>query len=734
MKARKSLWASLAFAMLGCGPLLRAEDPLSFPTEPAPPAGALQIAGAPIPQAPGAQTHRDLGRQALDWDRRRLLPPMQAAVKGKPWEADALKFVEDSFVLCADPDEEIGSETWAQMATRADNLLKSGCDEPTVRYFAARDKFMAKGDKNAAETEYRRLLDQLKSDVRYPKALGWQVGMNVRSILPPGPRALDAVIIDLERKSFAEGSYDGADDVLFVDQIIGATDLLSSNSDRMEKLLNGLPKLPEWARETILGRIEINRGWEFLGAGLPTALPEEKWRGFSESLNKARAHLEAAWKLRPDQPYAACEMIAVTMGYESPPSKTLRLWFDRAVTARFDFRTAYRHYTRGIRPFWGGSHEEMLAFGRACAATRRYDTQAPHHLLRVLAQIGEELPTRREVYEAPGVGDVVVAMDKGYAAEPSPADGKSLRLSNLVFDAWLSGKWEDARAALDQLPGQRLDPELHARLVEFGAGRSEVIAETLINSGPAREDYLQARDLDKRGRYDEAAPHYAAVLKACSDQPAPRELVTLYTKINDTRIELENGQWMDISPKTADTSDWDLSRQSKCPEDGVLEIIGTGEGTLSRWRRPVGENFEVRATFEFLSPLEKKHLFGIALGDRPGNPSQPVICEFYSDPKTKGKVHVLRGFGDAKNPIFDTELAMKNRLLIQCWQGRLNLYLNGKPVFERFRSTEGSPSDHNGEIGFGGYKLPAEASFRVTKIAVRVLKSPPSPPAAGEEQ
>jgi hypothetical protein len=57
-----------------------------------------------------------------------------------------------------------------------------------------------------------------------------------------------------------------------------------------------------------------------------------------------------------------------------------------------------------------------------------------------------------------------------------------------------------------------------------------------------------------------------------------------------------------------------------------------------------------------------------------------------------------------------------------------------KRVFENFKSADGTPSDHNGEIGFGGFRLPAEASFRLSKIAVRVLKSEPVPPAGGEDR
>jgi hypothetical protein len=131
---------------------------------------------------------------------------------------------------------------------------------------------------------------------------------------------------------------------------------------------------------------------------------------------------------------------------------------------------------------------------------------------------------RREVYQMPSIANEVLAMDKGYAAAPAQPGNANIRLSNLLFDAWLCRKWDEAKAALDQLPDQKLDPNLRARMLEFGAARNNVIGETLIYAGPAKEDYARARELEKQERYDEAAGHFAAVLKASSDQPVPREL------------------------------------------------------------------------------------------------------------------------------------------------------------------------------------------------------------------
>jgi len=108
----------------------------------------------------------------------------------------------------------------------------------------------------------------------------------------------------------------------------------------------------------------------------------------------------------------------------------------------------------------------------------------------------------------------------------------------------------------------------------------------------------------KNSHYVEGNEHYAAALQKCGEQPMARDLIEFFIKLTSTRIELDKGQWMDISPKAADAADWSLSTQGKC----------TGETTMSRWHRPVGENYAVRATFEFLTPLEKNRI-------RKANPS-----------------------------------------------------------------------------------------------------------------
>ena len=123
MFPRILLWAWLAgVAMLGHGQLLMGADPTNDPagTAPAGPSKeAIERAGAPIPLAPDSKTQKDARVRYLDWFRRRMLPPALTAAKGQPWEAGAVKYVNDYFAIWAGAGagEEEGAEIFKRQIT-----------------------------------------------------------------------------------------------------------------------------------------------------------------------------------------------------------------------------------------------------------------------------------------------------------------------------------------------------------------------------------------------------------------------------------------------------------------------------------------------------------------------------------------------------------------------------------------------------------------------------------------
>ena len=52
----------------------------------------------------------------------------------------------------------------------------------------------------------------------------------------------------------------------------------------------------------------------------------------------------------------------------------MRLWFDRAVAARFDYREAYMKYMYGLYPRWHGDRQALYDFAIECSENGRLDS------------------------------------------------------------------------------------------------------------------------------------------------------------------------------------------------------------------------------------------------------------------------------------------------------------------------------------------------------------------------
>ena len=255
-------------------------------------------------------------------------------------------------------------------------------------------------------------------------------------MLPAPSAELNRKILELRRAGFEEGSYRGKDDAFFVDQVLSDYDPLRNDWDANEKLVTETKDLPEWARDTILGHIEIARGWKARGGGYADSVTAEGWKEYHAQISKARDHLETAWKQQPDQPYAAADMIRVAMDSGPGSAANARLWFDRTVKARFDYLGAYGTYKFSLLPRWGGSYQQMMAFGLACAATNRFDTEVPRQFSAVVNQICGDTHQLREVYELPDIAHALVAVDQGYIAA---ASRRTIGTRSFPISWWMHG-------------------------------------------------------------------------------------------------------------------------------------------------------------------------------------------------------------------------------------------------------------------------------------------------------
>jgi hypothetical protein len=137
--------------------------------------------------------------------------------------------------------------------------------------------------------------------------------------------------------------------------------------------------------------------------------------------------------MRPDMPFAAAEMIAVAMAGVAE-GETMRLWFDRAVAAQYDYEYAYTSVLWGLLPRWGGSYSRMLAFGAACARTRRFDTAIPTYLNTAVRQIANELPDWRRLLRNAELRKLLIETRLRCLEQASSDEARNYHTSMLLMD------------------------------------------------------------------------------------------------------------------------------------------------------------------------------------------------------------------------------------------------------------------------------------------------------------
>jgi hypothetical protein len=140
-----------------------------------------------------------------------------------------------------------------------------------------------------------------------------------------------------------------------------------------ERVDAGLTKRPELEvlRLLLRGNFWLTYGWEARTTAFAPAVPAGGFEALEERLEVAREALNEAWRLRPDDARAANYLLSIEKSVGGDRA-TMELWFDRAMKADGDDYEACFTKLDWLDPKWHGSVEEMLAFGRACRATKNW--------------------------------------------------------------------------------------------------------------------------------------------------------------------------------------------------------------------------------------------------------------------------------------------------------------------------------------------------------------------------
>jgi hypothetical protein len=349
---------------------------------------AATSAGAPIPQdgAAIAKRRHDL----LAWNRRTVAGAYEAVgKKDARWDEPARKAMELAarmFSQEVDPDVTLGD-----VYTSARDAIDAGCDDPMVLYLYSR----ASEESNdpgglEASRRGRKAADALAAS-RYPairRAVALQKSGNLvlsaggtdpgDAVRKEAEREFDAALALLdesvssdERNEFWEASW--LNNLLALSQGYRALGVPAEVA--YERVDAGLARVAgaKVLRLLFRGEFWLQYGWEARGTGFAATVSARGWEALENRLAVAREAFEQAWQLEPGLGLAADNLLAIDKAIDGDRA-TMELWFDRAMRANVDDRSACWSKLDWLDPKWHGSEEEMLAFGRACRDTKNWRT------------------------------------------------------------------------------------------------------------------------------------------------------------------------------------------------------------------------------------------------------------------------------------------------------------------------------------------------------------------------
>jgi hypothetical protein len=285
----------------------------------------------------------------------------------------------------------------------------------------------------------------------YMTAMGVNVDMDKRKAPKGTQEAQFKITLDLFRAAMQTEVFKPEEIVALqfrLDSTAGQL-LFTKYGAEVCEILRSSKQVPPWLTEYYEGRREVNEAWNARGKGWASSVKPEGWKGFEEHLAEARAHLVKSWKLNPANPRAAARMITVVMG-ESESIDTLRLWFDRAVAAQMDCTQAYENMRWALAPRWGGSIEEMLAFGEECIRTKRYDTGVPYEYINAVMDASEDLGDKGAIFADPKINQNVLDVLTAYLSDPNTVN-PPYKHALFAVVAYKGGKLDLAKQHLEKL-------------------------------------------------------------------------------------------------------------------------------------------------------------------------------------------------------------------------------------------------------------------------------------------
>ena len=633
---------------------------------------------------PGAEnkkafTEHDYVKAALAYQQRTLSQAYKDNGKKDPkWDTASIKFLDAIAPRFANA--EVSEWAWLPNTPTVPDVLKladaavnAGCDDPLVRY--CRVALLDDGTRSPAEIgPIVQAAAEEMFQGKYPVNRALAAQRRLYKLTDANQRERPEQVLDgwydLAVAAVVHWKYTGIDQRLLYDHIW--TDVLTDGVPRRTKFVADIvaagDAVDPWMRHMIVGAAEVRLAWEARGSGLANTVTEAGWQGFHEHLERAGEHLAAAHQAKPNFPEAPAEMMEVMLGQ----SGDSRGWFDKTVAAQIDYFPAYHRMLWSLRPRWGGSHEEMYAFGVECLQTKRFDTRVPEVFLTALNNIAEDAGSTA-IYKQPGVYENANDYFTGLIAQNKKMTTGTYYPSYHAAFAWRCGRFDEARKRFDAL-GADLNERAFLNFNVMGrlaASQAYAMRDGLAETVTAIEQQAAAGDVAGA-----AAAYGKAVAPLAADDRA-----RYYLRSREKQLQWQQqfaaGQWVDIKPDKNFIGWQPINGVWTVGDDGVVEGTVNQQGCWMICQSTLfGEdNFEVEVTLE--------------LPDSAGGDAGGVAFALSDDLTKYWGLFLRRGGGGQVTLNFDlapvrrdpVQLQPRNIFTLKFENRRASATLNGKEIF-----------------------------------------------------
>ncbi len=610
----------------------------------------------PIVVPKGSQSGDEVGKSYDHWRKTHIVDPELARLKGAPDEKETSEFFLRAIGYWSNRNHDKYTEAFVKTAMA---IIDGNTRRPVIDFFAAyvckksnHGNHMLKGYGFVADAPADAPIHRLLPVLAQAEVLDYMDTHNQGEVKAAQKRYLELLAAHLGTEADAEDGHW----IQFYHLNSAITEVRDRKREHQHIDLYQTSKLPEWARLTLEGDAERALSWRYAGKGWGNPEKPESVEKHWEAASKA---LTRAWELNPAQPEAAQIMIIVTEVGKSNP-ETLRLWFDRAMAAQYDFDPAFRCYLNAMRPYWGGSYDQMLAFGRACAETKRFDSDLPIRFNQAVHGVAYSTKDWRALYRHPELSKLLFeTRENRLKTIPDGNFNKIYQSCQLCAEAWAAGDLDRAARALDGI--RMADGSYHyyadvAKIPwDLNVDWKLMFSEIWLHKGDAREDYAKGVEALGARRFDEAGKFFQDAIPKAHRDAIP--LLSANIALADFQQRYNKGGWVAIPAHQRlcwNQSDgeniWD-------PEAKRLKLTGDWVFGKSLFRGKLGQNFEVRGHFKTTGAGPRSAGFGIYCGQSPmftgrgrsswwsvrvdcNNPKENAVCFSFKYSAEKKRINI----------------------------------------------------------------------------------------------